>query len=142
MSSHEPSMERIEELIQQIPEARRAHWEVPARGKIDVSMRGGARHQTVTVSIKGENYVFRSVVLRSAFVTSSNSFWRQLAVMAWERNAGHQIVTFGFDGRDQLVGAAEHPAAFLDAEELWAYVEALAWECDRLEEVVVGEDLE
>ncbi|MCA9757578.1 MAG: hypothetical protein KDA27_17365, partial [Candidatus Eisenbacteria bacterium] len=136
------AMERIEQLIRQLPASKRSHWEILGPGKIDVSMRGGARRQKVTVALEGTSYVFRSVVLRSAFVTRNVTRWRRLAVMAWERNCGHQVVTFGFDAEDQLVGAVEHPAAFLDAEELWAYVEALAWECDRLEEVVVGGDVE
>ena len=66
--------------------------------------------------------------------------WRKLAVQTWERNSLHQIVTFGFDDKDRLIGRVQHPAECLDAEELRVYVETLAWECDRFEVVISGED--
>ena len=85
-------------------------------------------------------YVFTSIVLGRRAVTKSHRRRRQVAVEAWRRNAGMQLVGFEFDKRDRLIGRISHPADRLDPEELELYVNALARECDAFEYVLSGED--
>ena len=85
-------------------------------------------------------YVFTSVVLGTRNVTKSIRHWRRLALLVWERNARHQLVTFGFDRKDRLIGQIQHQAEFLDPEELELYVNTLARECDRFEYLLTGKD--
>ena len=109
------------------------------RDKIGVVTRGGERGQTVYISTVDEMYVLTSVVLGTRAVTKSQKRWRRLALLAWQRNAEHQIVTLAFDWHDRLVGIIEHPAKYLDREELELYVNALARECNAFEYVLSGE---
>jgi hypothetical protein len=99
-----------------------------------------AREQRVRLSIDGDDYVLTSVILGSRAVTRRPKRWRQLALLAWQRNAEHQLVTFAFDGRDRLVGQIRHRREFLDVEELELYVNVLAQECDRFEYLLTGTD--
>ena len=133
-------MEAVRRLVASIPAERRRAWE-PDGDRIHVEVRGGSRHQTVLIERVEHLYRFTSVVLGTAAVTKNVRRWRKLAVLVWERNAQHQIVTFGFDRRDRLVGHVEHQAEFLDPEELELYVNTLARECDRFEYLLTGKDV-
>ena len=100
-------MLKIERLIQSIPSERREAWSLDGP-RIDVALRGGSRHQTVTIERLDHVYRLTSVVLGSRAVTKNAKRWNRLAILAWERNEHHQIVAFGFDRRDRLVGQIEH----------------------------------
>jgi len=76
----------------------------------------------------------------AATVTKSQSKWNELALMAWRRNADHEIVNFAFDKKDRLVGLIRHPAKYLDPEELELYITTLTYECDRFEFLISGGD--
>jgi hypothetical protein len=65
---------------------------------------------------------------------------KELTLMAWRRNADHELVTFAFDKSDRLIGHIRHPAEYLDVEELELYISALAFECDRFEFLISGGD--
>ncbi len=67
--------------------------------------------------------------------------WNELARLAWQRNAESDLVTFGFDNRNRLVGQIRHPAELLDLKELDLFIWALARECDRFEYQLSGKDL-
>ncbi len=133
-------MSSLTTLIDSIPASKRHDWDIDG-DKIHVATRGGERGQTVQVSTVDEMCVLTSVVLGSRAVTKSNKRWRRLALLAWQRNAEHQLVTFAFDRHDRLVGRIEHPAKYLDPEELELYVNALARECDRFEYLLTGADI-
>ncbi len=133
-------MSSLATLIDSIPASKRHDWDIDG-DEIRVVKRGGERGQTVQVSTVDEMCVLTSVVLGARAVTKSHKRWRRLALLAWQRNAEHQIVTFAFDRQDRLVGRIEHPVKYLDPEELELYVNALARECDRFEYLLTGADL-
>lgn len=116
-------MSSLTALIDAIPVSKRHDWDVDG-DEIRVFTRGGERGQTVYISTVDEMYVLTSVVLGARAVTKSPKRWRRLALLAWQRNAEHQIVTFAFDRQDRLVGRIEHPVKYLDPEELELYVNA------------------
>ena len=132
-------MSSLTTLIDSIPASKRHDWDIDG-DKIRVATRGGERGQTVHISTVDEMYVLTSVVLGTPAVTKSHKRWRRLALLAWQRNAEHQLVTFAFDRHDRLVGRIEHPAKYLDPPELELYVNALARECDRFEYLLSGKD--
>ena len=107
---------------------------------IEVDLSKTGRRQRVQIQESGGSYIFRSLVAGSAQVRSSDKYWRDLAYRAWCRNAQKDLVTFGFDQKDRLIGLIRQPIDTTDDEELILYIDALAVECDRLEYVVTGED--
>lgn len=109
-------------------------------GKLDVKIGRTGRWQRVTVSRRDGICVLQSVVVPATFVTRNHAHWRRLAYRAWRKNAAKELVAFGFDEKDQLVGVIEQPVATMAVEELRFYVEMLARECDRFEYVLTGED--
>ena len=132
-------MLKIEQLIRSIPRRRKQTWDVTGNG-IRVEVRGGSRHQDIWIKRMDDLYVFTSVVLGTRTVTKNIRRWQRLALLVWERNAQHQLVTFGFDRKNRLIGQIQHQAEFLDPEELELYVNTLARECDRFEYLLTGKD--
>ena len=116
-----------------------AQWE-RSDGTIDVKLGRADRWQRVEVGRRGDICLLRSMVVGTTFVTRNNAHWRRLAYRAWRKNAEKELVAFGFDKRDRLVGIVEQPIATMAPEELRFYVEMLAKECDRFEYVLTGED--
>ena len=100
----------------------------------------GTRHQDVEVRVIEDDYELTAVVLSASDVTATADGWRDLARLAWQRNADTDIVTFTFDDRDRLVGRVRHPAETMDIEELSLYVRSLVRECDRFEYLLSGLD--
>lgn len=115
-------------------------WELDGN-RLNMPVGEGGRRQTITFSRRGDDYLLSSVVLGSARVQSSDVYWREVAQLAWHRNAENEIVAFAFDQRDRLVGQVRHPVEFLDYEEFELYVHALARECDRFEYLLTGRDV-
>ena len=109
---------------------------------VRVELEKGSRAQVVRFARNHDHYVFRSTVLSSKQVKTSDRAWRDLAYRAWRRNAAKELVTFSFDEKDALIGVIEVSAATLDREELQIYVETLAKECDRFEYALTGQDVE
>ena len=132
------AMDRLLKMARELARTRE-HWTL-ADHAIDVQLGRGSRHQRVRLSRVVDYYVITSVVLGTEFVTQSNRRWNELAMIAWQRNAEHELVTFAFDGRDRLVGQIRHPAEHLDTEELELYIDTLARECDRFEYILRGDD--
>ncbi|PON16756.1 hypothetical protein C2W62_16775 [Candidatus Entotheonella serta] len=104
-------------------------------------MGAGGRRQEIRFERQGDAYVMTSIVLARALVNQTAARRRELARLAWHRNAEYDLVTFAFDANDCLVGQIRHPAAHLDYEEFACYVHALARECDRFEFLLSGSDL-
>jgi len=115
-------------------------WHAGDRG-ITVMLTRENRKQFVSISVEDDECVFRSTVLGSARVTGNVRRWRELTKQAWQRNAEHDLVAFGFDRRDCLIGEIRVPAATLDKREVELYVNTLAIECDRFEYVLTGQDV-
>jgi hypothetical protein len=115
------------------------HYE-QVREQIIISITTGQRSQKITVARFDQDYILTSVVLGATKVQKTPKRWRELARLAWHRNAEHQLVTFAFDRKDRLVGQIRHPVDHLDYEELKIYVCSLARECDRFEYLLSGDD--
>ena len=133
-------MDRVPELLEKALAQHEGAW-VLDESALTVRLGGGSRHQDIEIDRDGADYVLTSVVLSAREVTKSHSRWRELARLAWLRNAQHEVVTFGFDDRDRLIGTIRHPAEHLDPEELSLYIVALSRECDRFEYLLTGADI-
>lgn len=132
-------MDGLLEMAQRLAKTHKEDWTLKEK-YVDVQLTRGTRHQRVYLSLEEEFYFFVSVVLGSAAVTKNNQRWSELALMAWQRNADHELVTFAFDKHNRLVGLIRHPAEHLDAEELELFITTLARECDRFEYLIAGRD--
>ncbi len=133
-------MEKIKSYMRRLCAANDGKWILDG-DRIVIPVGERERHQSIRFSRRGDDYLLTSVVLGSARVRSTLGRWRELARLAWRRNAENEIVTFAFDRRDRLVGQVRHPAEHLDYEELDLYVHALARECDRFEYLLTGHDV-
>ena len=132
-------MRRLARLVDQAVTREGGAWRRRGR-RILVRLGRTNRAQRVHLSESDEDYVFSSIVLGGRTVTRRRKRWHQLTLLAWQRNAEHQLVTFAFDRRHRLVGQIRHRKESLDVEELELYVEALARECDRFEYLLTGRD--
>ena len=132
-------MQRFDRILNSVSRAGRKSWE-DLGDRIRVSFEDKGRYQDISIHRSDHLYVFTSVVLGSRAVTRRPKRWRELAKLAWEKNAEHQLVTFAFDKKDRLIGKIEHQVDYLDPEELELYVNTLALECDRFEYALTGED--
>jgi len=130
-------IERVDRLI----EAGEVAWERRNRS-VQVQLWRGDRRHRVRFRRQDGMYVFYAIVVRADFVTRGVKKWNELARRVWRRNAVRQIVSFSFDEQDRLIGVIKQPAETLDDAELRFHIETLARECDRLEYVLTGEDVE
>lgn len=130
-------MDNLRRLLQRLCQSRERNWELQ-NNRLVVPVGKGGRQQEIEFERDGHDYVLTSVVLGRHQVTKDAKNWRELARLAWQRNAAGQVVAFAFDARDRLVGQIRHPAAHLDLEELDFYVTTLAYDCDRFEYLVSG----
>lgn len=96
------------------------------------------RHQHVRVLEEGDSLRIIGVVARRGVVEGLEN----VALRAWNRNRSTQLVGFRLDDRGRLVGESWIPKAGLSGEELATYVRQVAVECDRLEYLLTGRDVE
>lgn len=96
------------------------------------------RRHRVQVHDEGDALRLVAVVARPAVVLALDS----PALLAWRRNRSTQLVGFRLDERGRLVGESWVPRAGLTGEELAFYVQRVAAECDRLEYLLTGRDVE
>jgi len=108
--------------------------------KLTVGLGRTQRSQVIKIDRAGDDYVFSSTILGASKVTRNDPYWRKLALLAWERNACHDIVTFAFDRTDRLIGLIRCPVCTLQPDALSLYISTLARECDRFEFVLTGTD--
>lgn len=127
---------RIDKLIgaNRLPWAR--HGEV-----VEVELGNSQRKQCIRLDRRNDRYLFSSTVVGASFVMQTDAGWRNLAYKVWRKNASKDLVAFGFDSGDRLVGQIEQPARTLDDNELRMYIEVLARECDRFEYLLRGSDI-
>lgn len=98
------------------------------------------RKQRVVIEQHDDRYVLISVVIGRARVEEIGR--THLLPKLWQRNRETNVVAFDIDKRGRLIGMVEQIAETLDAEELAIYAKWLASECDRLEYILSGKDLE
>jgi hypothetical protein len=134
-------MDDLERLIRKLIREQKLHWALDG-SRLTIHFGDHGRSQVVQLGRRGGDYVFTSRVLPAAQVTKTAKRWRQLAYRAWCRNAQSDLVTFGFDEEDRLVGRVVQPAETCDEAEVLLYVDTLAQECDEFEYVLTGGDAE
>ena len=132
-------MDKLLKMVRQLSKKHKDTWTLHDKC-VDVKLSIRKRHQRVYLRLKGKYYFFISVVMGSTSVTKTDRKWNALALMAWRRNADHEIVNFAFDKKNRLVGVIRHPAEYLDPEELELYITTLTYECDRFEYLISGSD--
>lgn len=129
-------IEQADELIQQedLP------FRLERQGhKLTAHLKSG-RHQVVRLSMRGDEYRLISTVVGPRHVPDNASKRADLLLRIWAKNGATELVSFGIDRRNRVVGVCCHPVATLDLAELRHYVIALVQECDRFEWVLSGED--
>lgn len=133
-------MAELEELFAAVVEAGIEGVTFALSRRTLIASLPGGRRQRVVFRTTGSDLRLCSVVATANAVPTTparrSAFIRRL----WEINAHTDLVAFGLDGNDRVVGTCTHPLATLDREELEAYLLALVRECDRLEWVITGED--
>ena len=132
-------MDNLLKMLRKLIRKNREIWSLTDK-YVDVQLGRSTRHQRVYLYFKGGFYYFKSVVMGSIAVRKNKQRWNELVLMAWQRNADHELVNFAFDNQDRLVGLICHPAEHLDPEELELYINTLANECDRFEYLLAGKD--
>lgn len=132
-------MDNLLKMMRKLAKKNKESWSLSEK-YVDVQLGKGTRHQRVYLFLKGGFYFFKSVVIGSMAVRKNKQRWNELALMAWQRNADHELVNFAFDKQDRLVGLIRHPAEHLNSEELELYIAALTRECDRFEYLLAGKD--
>jgi hypothetical protein len=96
------------------------------------------RSHRVTVTDEGDAYVISGLVVRQAVTASIPD----LPVRTWIRNRTTQLVGFRINRQQRLVGEAWLPKVGLTPEEFQLYLRLVASECDRLEYLLTGRDVE
>ena len=132
-------MDRLEQLLVRTPFKELTERSADG-GRITVSFGLGPRNQAVEIqNVKGI-YVFTAVIAGKRRAAPNRKRRRQTAMLAWHRNSYSDLVTFGLDRRDRLIGRIRHPSDHLDLKELELYLKSLATECDRMEYLLTGLD--
>ena len=104
---------------------------------VGVSFHEGQRQRVRIQEVDGSLLVY-AVITRAATV-------RDLpdpALMAWQRNCLSRVVGLRLDERGRLIGQAWLALGGLDAHEFQLCVRAVAAECDRVEHLLTGRDVE
>lgn len=104
---------------------------------VDVTFTEGRRHR-LSVQDNGDSYAVTGLVAKPA----AASRVEDLSMQIWRRNRATPLVGFRIDGRGRVLGQAFIPKAGLSSEEFQQWLRVVAAECDRLELVLTGRDLE
>ncbi len=132
-------MDKFNALLQALVRSETGlHLELQANG-VKVTF-GDGRHQFIAVERRGEWYLLTSVVLGRARVEEIGR--GQLLPFLWQRNRDTNVIAFNLDKRGRLIGQVEQLADTLDTAELAFYIKLLASDCDRLEYILSGRDIE
>lgn len=98
------------------------------------------RKQRINIERRNSRYLLTSVVLGRVRVEEIGR--ARLLPRLWQYNRETNVVAFDVDKRGRLIGWVEQVAETLDPEELSIYIQWLARQCDRLEYILSGLDLE
>jgi hypothetical protein len=134
-------MKIVEQHLKSLCDRLGEDWSHEGAGMLRVHV-GANRYHRIQIVKEADDYWFTAVVLLAKNVTRTTRRWNELARLVWQRNAEREVVAFGFDDNDRLVGSVRHPARFLDEEEVEFYIRCLAIECDRLEYLLTGLDVQ
>ena len=79
-----------------------------------------------------------SIIARQAIVAQQ----KDIQLHIWQRNHISKLVSYRIDGKGRLIGEAWVPKSGLTPDEFGLYVRTVAAECDRLEYLLTGRDLD
>ena len=99
---------------------------------------GNHRRHRVQVGLAEGGYRLTAFVAKQAVVANQEG----LTARIWQLNRSTRIVGFRIDRKGRLIGEARVPGAGLTAPEFQFVVRRVAAECDRLEYVLTGRDVE
>ena len=89
-------MDRLQKMMRKLAKTHKENWNLKER-YVDIELVRRGRNQRVYMSLKKGFYYFYSVVMGSTAVKKNMKRWNELTLMAWQRNADHELVNFGFD---------------------------------------------
>jgi len=96
------------------------------------------RHHVVIVDESDDALDLTAIITRQAATAAIPSLLRTI----WEKNRSTQLVGFRVDRRGRLVGEVRLPRVGLGPDEFQLCVRTLAAECDRMEYLLTGRDVE
>lgn len=105
--------------------------------KITVQLSEG-RHHVISVEETAESLQLAGVITRQAVTAAIPSLMSTI----WEKNRATQLVGFRVDRKGRLVGEVLVPRIGIEADEFQLCVRTLAAECDRMEYLLTGKDVE
>lgn len=122
-----------------------ADWHGLCRGKefsvegefVNVKLADERSHR-LYISSQGEEYSILGIIARSSLVNKLED----PIFVTWARNRNAELVGFRIDDRGRLIGETWVPKAGLTAEEFQLYVRTVATDCDRLESILLGKDVD
>jgi hypothetical protein len=122
------------------------NWQRWCKDAVDLSVRGDTidvalpdgRQHCISVEESGDGIrLMAKVASRGALIRLEEpELW------VWKRNRVVSIVGFRIDRYESLIGEVSVPSEGLDGTEFGYCVRSLAAECDRLELLLTGEDVE
>ena len=98
----------------------------------------GERKHRVTVREEPTTFLLTARVANASAVGEHTD----VALRLWRMNRGTRLVGYRLDERGRILGQARVPKAGLTADEFQLYVHTVAADCDRLEQVLTGSELE
>jgi hypothetical protein len=99
---------------------------------------GGGRRQRVRIDESDGGLLVSAVIASPAFTMELED----PALYAWRRNCLSRLVGLRVDERGRLIGQAWVSLAGLDAHEFQLCVWTIAAECDRVEHLLTGRDVQ
>ncbi len=132
-------MKKIEKLLKEINNERIDHSFIRNRnGHLSVEFLSG-RQQRIFIDRRDKYYKMWSVILSNSKVEEFGEV--KLIQNIWNKNRQTDVVGFCIDKKNRLIGSIQQLAETIDREELIFYIHILAKECDRLEYLFSGKDL-
>ena len=104
---------------------------------IKVSFKNERKHLVRAEEVNGELRIW-AIIAGQAIVAQQ----KDIQLRIWQRNHISKLVSYRIDGRGRLIGEAWMPKLGLTPDEFRLYVRTVAAECDRLEYLLTGRDLD
>jgi len=104
---------------------------------VEISFEDLRRHK-VKVRDEADHLFLTAIVARRAALKETP----EPELLAWTRNRTSSLVGYRVDSGGRLLGECWVPKVGLNADELQVYLRKLAADCDRMEHVITGEDVE
>ena len=124
-------------------ELRQMKFTLEDESEVLVSFSNGRRHRVITQEVDGR-ILLTSMVIGAARVQNfgEGDGFTALLPVVWQRNRETNVVNFTMDKQGRLIGRIEQLTHTVQSSELAFYIELLARECDRLEYLLCGQDIQ